>query len=675
MEIFKNIETEFSEKVKNTNEENFNHITTFEINNVPLSFGNSLRRCILSNIPTVAFNDEWVDNELSRKIVVENNTSGIHNEFLSHRISLIPIYLGEDILKICTKFDIQHNRRSFDFDNNRIPYFEMRIKNNRETRKEQGLSDTNSNIIVTNNNFKYYYKDSLDSSNYDYPPENKIILPDLYTGDHIILNILKPNVLDDNMGEEINLIAKPTIGIGKQHSRYCPVGTVSFQLLINEDLVDSVFEKKIEYMNKERLNKKLTTLSSQEVDKLKKSFNLLDKERVFKKNGFGNANSFKFCVESIGMLESNQIIYDGLSILELKILDILNSINISQNENQTFNINLLNDKIQFQRSNDLLDGLEILMNNENHTIGNLISEYLKSLYIGTDAIDTNILKFASYSMPHPLKESINIKMKIKDIDDDKLNSIYQYIYYKIFEKHSIKKIENRELLENNIYLIVLINCIKIIHKDIQLVKKDFSNKINIDKASFKIEDSDDFINVLPQFPLSLNNIIKEGSGKQTNIIFCQNKSNILEILVEKQTDLAKESAKDVTSEEAGTEPVDLGEEGVIEVGEKIGEEQIAYLDDPKIIGLYPPEYIKLLKQTNSNWVMKKDSLARIQEKIESFTEQDIIITDQILTYPNDDKVLIYIKNAPLNKIPLDITYFFNNFKPKKKTKTLKLKKK
>lgn len=53
----------------------------FEIINVDVSFANALRRILLSEIPTMAF----------EKIYLYQNTGIIHDEILSHRIGLIPI--------------------------------------------------------------------------------------------------------------------------------------------------------------------------------------------------------------------------------------------------------------------------------------------------------------------------------------------------------------------------------------------------------------------------------------------------------------------------------------------------------------------------------------------------------------------------------------------------------
>ena len=43
---------------------------------------------MISEVPTIAFNTNYGKET---DIVIEENTSSLHNEFLSHRLSLIPI--------------------------------------------------------------------------------------------------------------------------------------------------------------------------------------------------------------------------------------------------------------------------------------------------------------------------------------------------------------------------------------------------------------------------------------------------------------------------------------------------------------------------------------------------------------------------------------------------------
>ena len=60
----------------------------FEIRNLDLSFVNSLRRIIMSEVPTVGFRTEPYTKST---IKIIKNTSSLHNEFISHRIGMIPV--------------------------------------------------------------------------------------------------------------------------------------------------------------------------------------------------------------------------------------------------------------------------------------------------------------------------------------------------------------------------------------------------------------------------------------------------------------------------------------------------------------------------------------------------------------------------------------------------------
>ena len=54
------------------------------------SIVNSLRRILLSEIPCIAFRN---DEEQKKDIIMEINNTSLHNEFLMHRLAMIPIYL------------------------------------------------------------------------------------------------------------------------------------------------------------------------------------------------------------------------------------------------------------------------------------------------------------------------------------------------------------------------------------------------------------------------------------------------------------------------------------------------------------------------------------------------------------------------------------------------------
>jgi len=85
---------------------------TLQLKNYDVDIVNALRRIILAEIPNVSFIDKTISNknknskifpellDTNKCIKINTNTSVLNNEFLSHRLSLIPItsrYFYDDI--------------------------------------------------------------------------------------------------------------------------------------------------------------------------------------------------------------------------------------------------------------------------------------------------------------------------------------------------------------------------------------------------------------------------------------------------------------------------------------------------------------------------------------------------------------------------------------------------
>ena len=57
------------------------------------SIVNSLRRTLMSEIPAVAFR---VAEDSQKDITIELNNTSLHNEFILHRLSMIPLFIDPE---------------------------------------------------------------------------------------------------------------------------------------------------------------------------------------------------------------------------------------------------------------------------------------------------------------------------------------------------------------------------------------------------------------------------------------------------------------------------------------------------------------------------------------------------------------------------------------------------
>jgi len=95
----------------------------FVLNEVDLSIANALRRAMSSLLPIVTFDDTYYEQPENRFINIKKNTSSLHNEFLSHRLSLIPINMNNDSLKIVTKFIKDEGVRIYEWKNEKLAHW------------------------------------------------------------------------------------------------------------------------------------------------------------------------------------------------------------------------------------------------------------------------------------------------------------------------------------------------------------------------------------------------------------------------------------------------------------------------------------------------------------------------------------------------------------------------
>ena len=336
-----------------------------EFKEFPLAFVNSLRRVILTEIPTIAFNN--IDY-LNADIKILENTSSLHNEFILERISLVPI----------------HIKNTDDFDPNNYT-FKLDIENKTKnvinvTIKDIEVYDKTKNTLLT----------ALD-----------FFKPNPITEEFITILKLHPN--PNGKGELIKMEGSPSKGIGKTHANYSPVSCVTFKNKRDPIKVEQALQEYLDKHIKQKNNK-------EELKQLSLDFELSLADRYFMTDDDDEPNQFEFYIESKGVYTSKEILSLGLKVLKQKINMFKDNVSKIVKNKETL------ENVSIKESLDTMKSFDITVLKESHTLGNIIQTY---------ALKSNLedLNFIGYKNPHPLKDFIIIKISTKEHSMNELLSI------------------------------------------------------------------------------------------------------------------------------------------------------------------------------------------------------------------------------------------------------------
>lgn len=328
-----------------------NHIG-FDINDVDVSVVNAVRRTILTEVPTAAF--AFDPNGHDNDIKVHTNTGALHNEFLCHRVSLLPInFKAEELVH----FQPAQYR------------FVIKKRNTTDTMME-----------VTSADIQVY-----DSTGTLYPKElhERLFPADPITKDRVLITKLKPNLFDKEKGDAIDLEARATLNSGKAHARWCPVSLCTYFNIVDD-------EKAAEGLRAFIQQHESTGLDEQE---LRTRFNNLDKFRHFKRNKYDEPCAFHFDLESECGLSPAYIFGMGVDLLLQKVKDFAAACDDAS-------------RITWDNTQGMM---YVRIKGEDHTLGNLLQAMLYNIYIREGA--SQDMKYVGYFKPHPLEDGIVIKVK------------------------------------------------------------------------------------------------------------------------------------------------------------------------------------------------------------------------------------------------------------------------
>ena len=275
----------------------------FTLSGVESSIANSLRRVMIAEVPTMAID----------LVQIQINTSSLHDEFLAHRLGLVPL-ISENI----DDFEFPRNCKCSGYCQYCAVQFRIKVKNS-----EGGVLD------VTSMDLRRVSQQASEvrAADLDGP---------------ILLLKLKKN-------QEIDITCNARKGIGKEHAKWSPVATCSFkytpEIILNYAKIDAVMERKDKEDFVQSCPVKVFNLNEETIEIVKPNKCMFCEEcvrygeRIITKSSNSILNSldnfvrinqikdkFVFKVESSGSLKPESILMKAFNILCTKLDDIKEAI-------------------------------------------------------------------------------------------------------------------------------------------------------------------------------------------------------------------------------------------------------------------------------------------------------------------------------------------------------------
>jgi len=187
---------------------------SFSLVGIDASLANAFRRILISEIPTLAI----------ETVYIENNTSVIQDEVLAHRLGLIPFKGGKegllDFLKWYRKPGPGEDPYSTTFDFNTVS-LDLNVEC---TRNPAADPETESDPAKLYHHANVYAKDIV------FTPAGR--QSQYFEGENAIAPV-NPDILIAKLrpGQEIRLSMHMHKGVGSDHAKFSPVATASYRLM------------------------------------------------------------------------------------------------------------------------------------------------------------------------------------------------------------------------------------------------------------------------------------------------------------------------------------------------------------------------------------------------------------------------------------------------------------
>ena len=341
------------------------------------SIVNALRRTLLSDIQSIGFRIDMNNKDIH---IIQNNTS-LHNEFLEHRISLIPLYIDPD------NYHKQY-------------LFKLNVNSNSEDTVKM-ITSEHFDIYPLKNDIdidELKEQTDIDLSNYDttsplsFEEKKKIFRPFETKGKHYFCPITELKSIGENTKQGLELWGVPRISTANENASWQAVSLACYSFKRDADLFKKVLDEKIEIEGIEGIEEK---------KKYAKSLYLSESERYFHRDKNIEPYWYTFKIDSVHFNNSKELFLKSCQI-------IIDQIELFKNELP-----------KITTEDDSIISLDVKENiytltvfGYNDTIGNILQSY-----ISMNILEESEFNVCGYKRTHPLEEIIQFHLSYEYTKD------------------------------------------------------------------------------------------------------------------------------------------------------------------------------------------------------------------------------------------------------------------
>jgi DNA-directed RNA polymerase subunit L/DNA-directed RNA polymerase alpha subunit len=338
----------------------------FRLTPTKFPYANTLRRVILAEVESVGFRADILNDGSTSDVKITKNTTPISNEMLAHRIGLLPVSVSTPL-----------NWRASDYE------FRLAVKNESANLQYITASDIEVFNITGDEPVKV--------------PNTQFFVPDPISRATPLIAVLKGKI-GQQEPEEIAFTARATIGIGRENARFIPVSQCSYKYTLDEDT-----EKQKQYFIKWLQDYKKVEFSQIKDDEprrqaFEREFKTMEISRCYLQDSDGEPVSFDFEIETVGPLSPLYCVARALDVLQEKLVKYA-----------SIDSGSLPTNVRVRPSAKKMKGFDFVFEGEDHTLGNLLQSWMEATQV-----DTGLITYVGYAIPHPLKDEMLISVGVED---------------------------------------------------------------------------------------------------------------------------------------------------------------------------------------------------------------------------------------------------------------------